>query len=279
MVLTVAMGQSAAAADKPAAKQPEATSSASKGGHNRKPYPPLRTAVGQPAASSSTSPGQSPPLRDAVAAPALAPRSTPSLRNVPAGATPPLIIDGKSYLMIGQGDFKVANQPNYHAGLYLEHVGARAQFGSLLTRAPTRAMLMSESRAQYFVIWGRFAKLLVLKLTKPATKAELAAMFHSGMAEVFADRAPVELRKDGEALLKLVDQDLAEGQELRLHISELGQIDLYLDGQKHAGPQSAKLARHLIEIWLGYRSAARTLRGPLVDKIEVLKTPLIKPSK
>lgn len=126
---------------------------------------------------------------------------------------------------------------------------------------------------------GRFAKLLVLKLTKPATKAELAATFQLlGMAEVFADRAPVELRKDGEALLKLVDQDLAE-ESCACTFSELGQIDLYLDGQKHAGPQSAKLARHLIEIWLGYRSAARTLRGPLVDKIEVLKTPLIKPSK
>jgi hypothetical protein len=261
ILLTLAVRQSVAA-EAAAEKRPTATSTASKGGHNRKPYPPLRTAVGQPAASSSVARGTGPPLRDAA-----------------AGATPPLIIDGKSYLMIGQGDLTVANQPNYHVGLYLEHVGARAQFGSLLTRAPTRAMLMSESRAQYFVIWGRFAKLLQLKLTKPATKAELAEMFHSSMPEVFADRAPVELRKDGEALLKLLDQDLAEGQELRLHIGELGQIDLYLDGQKHAGPQSAKLARHLIEIWLGYRSAARTLRGVLVDKIEVLKTPLIKPSK
>jgi hypothetical protein len=176
--------------------------------------------------------------------------SCPRCADAASGTTPPLILDGKSYLQIGKGELKLSSQPQYQLGMYVEHVGARAQFGSLLTRAPTRAMLMSESRAQYFVIWGRFAKLLQLRMLKPVSKAELAGMFQSGMPEVFADRAPTELRQDAEALVKLIDRDLAEGQELRIHISEQAQIDLYLDGQKKVGPVNPKLARHLIEIWL-----------------------------
>ena len=86
-------------------------------------------------------------------------------------------------------------------------------------------------------------------------------------------------RQDAEALVKLIDRDLAEGQELRIHISEQAQIDLYLDGQKKVGPLNPKLARHLLEIWFGYHSAARVLRQVLVDKIEVLKTPVSKPAK
>ncbi len=263
-----------------------------KSGRHRKPYPPLRTASGQPAASAAHSTTGVPPLRGAVdgspssSSPAASAASTsaksnpsvPPLRDASAGA-PQLVVDGKSYLMIGRGDLAASATPSYQASLYLEHVGARAQFGSLTTRAPTRAMLMSESRAQYFVIWGRFAKLVVLRLTKPATKAELSEMFRSSMSPVFADRAPVDLRKDAEALTRLIDRDLAEGQELRVHISDLGQIDLYLDGQKFVGPQNAKLARHILEIWLGYHSAARSLRQVLVDKIEVLKTPVARSPK
>ena len=239
-------------------------SSQAKSSHTRRPYPPLRSASGQASGSPSTPPARAsvPPLRDAVAA-----------------TTPPLVVDGKSYLLVGRGELTGSETPRYQAALYLEHAGARMQFGSLTTRAPTRAQLMSENRAQYFVIWGRFARMLVLKMTRPASKAELAAMFHSGMPEVFGDRTPAELRKDAESLVKLIDRDLAEGQELRIHISESGQIDLYLDGNRRVGPQNTKLSRHVLEIWFGYHSVARSLRNVLIDKIEVLKTPLAKPIK
>lgn len=189
------------------------------------------------------------------------------------------MFDGRGYLMVGRGTLNASGSPQYTASLYLEHIGARAQFGSLTTRAPTRAQLMSENRAQYFVIWGRFAKLMVLRFAKAATKAELTEMFRSGMPEVFSDRTPVELRKDAESFLRLLDHDVVEGQELRLHISDQSQIDVYFDSQKLAGPQNAKLARHLIEIWLGYHSAARSLRQVLIDKIEVLKTPVARAPK
>lgn len=239
-------------------------SSQAKSSHTRRPYPPLRSASGQAAGS--------PAVPQARA-------SVPPLRDAAAGTTPPLVVDGKSYLQVGRGELTGSESPRYQAALYLEHAGARLQFGSLTTRAPTHAQLMSENRAQYFVIWGRFARMVVLKMTKPASKAELAAMFQSGMPEVFGDRTPAELRKDADALVKLIDRDLTEGQELRIHISDNGQIDLYLDGNKRIGPQNTKLSRHVLEIWLGYHSAARSLRNVLIDKIEVLKTPLIKPIK
>lgn len=291
-LLLVCQGFPAHAED---ASSKSSSDAAKKSAHHRKPYPPLRTASGQPAASASHSTANVPPLRSSVekggsgepapsSVPAVAsakPKNTTDvpLRDASSATAPNLVFDGKGYLMVGRGQLAVSGIPPYTASLYLEHVGARAQFGSLTTRAPTRAQLMSENRAQYFVIWGRFAKLMVLKFAKPATKAELTEMFRSGMPEVFSDRAPVELHKDADSFLRLFDRDVAEGQELRLHVSEQSQIDVYFDGQKQAGPQNAKLARHVIEIWLGYHSAARSLRQVLIDKIEVLKTPVPRPPK
>ncbi|MFO0657870.1 MAG: hypothetical protein U0787_22745 [Polyangia bacterium] len=136
-LLLVCQGFPAHAED---ASSKSSSDAAKKSAHHRKPYPPLRTASGQPAASASYSTASVPPLRDASSATA-----------------PNLVFDGKGYLMVGRGQLAVSGIPPYTASLYLEHIGARAQFGSLTTRAPTRAQLMSENRAQYFVIWGRFA--------------------------------------------------------------------------------------------------------------------------
>lgn len=210
-----------------------------------------------------------PPLRDAQAEKE---HLTVSQKTDPS--TAPLVFEGKNYLPVGRGSFWSASSLSFSATLFLEHAGAQEQFGSLATRAPTHAERMRENRAQYFVIWGRFSKLLVLTLAKPASKTEVAAFFRSGMPTVFADRASAELRKDAETLLRLLERDVAQGTEMRLHIGEHGQINVFVDGQKTTGPQNLLLARHLLEVWLGYHAPARSLRNVLVDKIDTLKTPI-----
>lgn len=190
--------------------------------------------------------------------------------------TTPLLIAGKNYSLVGLGvrsQVAAKAQPPqrlYAMAMYVDHSGAKVQFPSLMHKAPTRAMMMAESRAQHFVVWGRYAKLGVLRMLKATPKAELAALFQEGMPEVFSDKAPAEVRKNAEALLKLLDQDLKEGQELRIHTDDDWHIDLYLDGVKKAGPQDPKLCRHIWEIWLGSHSP-KDLRGALVDRLEVLK--------
>ena len=63
-------------------------------------------------------------------------------------------------------------------------------------------------------------------------------------------------------------------------VSEQSQIDVYCaDGQKQAGPQNAKLARHVIEIWLGYPPAARSLRQVLIDKDRGAQDAVPRPRK
>lgn len=188
--------------------------------------------------------------------------------------TTPLLIAGKNYSLVGIGvRSQTETKPParlYAMAMYVDHTGAKVQFPSLLHKAPTRAMMFAESRAQNFVIWGRFAKLGVLRLLRPMSKAELVTMFRAAMPEVFSDKAPPELKKDGEAFLALLDQDLKEGQELRIHTDDDFRIEVYLDGVKKVGPQDPKLCRHIWEIWLGYH-AQRDLRGQLVDRLDVLK--------
>lgn len=188
--------------------------------------------------------------------------------------TTPLLIAGKNYSLVGIGvRSQTETKPPtrlYAMAMYVDHAGAKVQFPSLLHKAPTRAMMFAESRAQNFVIWGRYAKLGVLRLLKPTPKAELVAMFRTAMPEVFSDKAPADLKKDGEAFLALFDQDLKEGQELRIHTDDDFRIEVYLDGVKKPGPQDPKLCRHIWEIWLGYH-AQRDLRAQLVDRLDVLK--------
>lgn len=228
--------------------------------HARKPYPPYRDA------SATAKVPEKEKAKEQAKEPA------------PAAKVERRILDGKTYLLVGSGEFASDKSPSYRASLYLEHAAARVQFGSLVTRAPTRAEMMSENRAQYFVTWGKFAKWVVLTFSKPATKAELATMFRTSMPELFSDRTNAELSKDAEAFVQLFDKDMAAGSELGLHISEQGQIAVYVEGKKAVGPQNLKLSRHVLDIWLGYHSAARTLRNVLVGKLDVLKTPVPRSS-
>jgi hypothetical protein len=217
-------------------------------------------------------------LAVALAAPVAVPTSARAAEVVELATsqrfTTPLLIAGKNYSLIGIGvRSQVEIKPPtrlYAMALYIDHAGAKVQFPSLLHKAPTRAMMFAESRAQNFVIWGRFAKLGVLRLLRATPKAELVAMFRTAMPEAFSDKAPAEMKKDGEAFLALFDQDLKEGQELRIHTDDDFRIEVYLDGVKKVGPQAPKLCRHIWEIWLGYH-AQRDLRAQLVDRLDVLK--------
>lgn len=217
-------------------------------------------------------------LAVALAAPVAVPTSGRAAEVVELATsqrfTTPLLIAGKNYSLIGIGVRSQAETKPptrlYAMAMYVDHTGAKVQFPSLFHKAPTRAMMFAESRAQNFVIWGRFAKLGVLRLLRATPKTELVAMFRAAMTEVFSDKAPAELKKDGEAFLALFDQDLKEGQELRIHTDDDFRIEVYLDGVKKVGPQAPKLCRHIWEIWLGYH-AQRDLRGQLVDRLDVLK--------
>ena len=196
--------------------------------------------------------------------------------------TTPLLLAGKNYSLVGIGLHAqhASKEPTkgtalveqlFAMGLYLDHSAAKVAFPALLGKAPTKAMMMAESRAQNFVIWGRFGKLAVLRFLRPVSKTEVAQFFRSGLADLLTDKTFPDLRHDTEAFLALFDKDLLAGQELRIYTSDSGAIEIYQDGVKKVGPGSPKLARHLWEIWLGSQGAARNLRVSLVDRLDILK--------
>lgn len=190
--------------------------------------------------------------------------------------TTPLVVAGINYSLLGVGlrsrqAGKEPKVPLYAMGLYVDHAGAKIPFPALYGKAPTRAMMMSESRAQNFVLWGRFGKLGVLRFIAPFTKADLEAELRSGLADVLTDKAPEELRRDAEKFLTLLSQDVKAGDELRIHTDETGRIEVQQGGVKKPGPHNPKLARHIWEMWLGSHGLSKDMRQSLVDKLDILK--------
>lgn len=190
----------------------------------------------------------------------------------------PFVSGGKQYTLVGTGLRKRDNGSAYAMALYVEDT-ARQSFPSAYDRANrTRAGLFAQNRAHNFFIWGHFAKLAVLRMLRGHNRQELMQSFSEPLAELLAEKSAPEMRQDTLAFLGLFDADLGEGQELRLHTDDQGQIDVYLDGKKRTGPQNPRLARHLWEIWLGFRPVQPQMRQSLLDRLDVLAQ-LPTPSK
>lgn len=190
--------------------------------------------------------------------------------------TTPLVIGGVNYSLLGVGlrsrqAGKEPKTPLYAMALYVDHAGAKIPFPALYGKAPTRAMMMAESRAQNFVLWGRFGKLAVLRFLLPFDKTDLQAELRTGLAELLTDKAPEDMRKDVEKFLAMFGKDFKTGEELRIQTDETGKIEVQIDGIKKPGPHNPKLARHIWDIWLGSRGVSKEMRQTLVDKLDVLK--------
>jgi hypothetical protein len=193
--------------------------------------------------------------------------------------TTPLLLSGNSYSLLGVGlrshqngqGGKLPKVSDYAMALYVDHAAARIPFPSLYGKAPTRAMMMAESRAQNFILWGRFGKLGVLRFLHPYTKADIATELHDGMADLFAPKASDEMHKDADKFIALFDKDFKEGDEVRIQTDETGRIEVQIDGIKRPGPHNPKLARHIWEIWLGSHAISKEMRASLVDRLDILK--------
>lgn len=182
----------------------------------------------------------------------------------------PFVSAGKQYTLVGTGLRKRDNGSAYAMALYVEDT-ARQSFPSAYDRANrTRAGLFAQNRAHNFFIWGHFAKLAVLRMLRGHSRQELMQSFSEPLAELLTEKSAPELRQDTLTFLALLDGDLRDGQELRLHTDDHGQIDVYLDGKKKTGPQNPRLARHLWEIWLGFHPLQPQLRQTLLERLDVL---------
>jgi hypothetical protein len=182
----------------------------------------------------------------------------------------PLSFAGKTHTLVGTGLRKRDNGSAYAMALYVED-SARQSFPAAYDRGNrTRAGLFSQNRAHNFFIWGHFSKLAILRLLRGHSRQELQQQFSEPLAELLTEKSAPELRQDTLAFLALFDADLREGQELRLYTDDVGQIDLYVDGKKKAGPQNPKLARQIWEIWLGFRPLQPQMRQSLLERLDVL---------
>ncbi len=203
---------------------------------------------------------------------------TPLYANAPAppdggsGArfVSPFVFSEHNYLLVGSGVAKKQAVVDYTMALYVDESAKPAFIGLWERAGRRRAGLWIESRAQNFYSWGHFSKLGVLRYAHPISPEELQKFFREGMSELFGPQGSAEMRRDALAFIALFDSGLAEAQELRIHSDDVGHLDIYLDGKKKAGPQNAKLCRHVWDIWLGYHPAVKELRQGLLEHLDIL---------
>jgi hypothetical protein len=170
---------------------------------------------------------------------------------------PTRVSDGRTLVITGSGEVK----GEYQMALYIDEIDARRAFAALAARAGGRskAKLMAADHSQSFVVWGHFTKIAVLHALKAYDANALRAIFKDALVDAKAD-----------AFLALIDKDLPEGSDLTLRTYDDGRIELDIDGEKRAPPQSAKLARALWKVWLADKPAQPELRRSLIEKIELL---------
>jgi Chalcone isomerase-like len=186
-----------------------------------------------------------------------------------------LNVDGRPYTLVGVGVRKKFIVKVYAMALYLDEADGRHAFPALVSRVGghDHAKLTSDDHAQSFVMWGTFGKRAILHFVRNVDAGKIRGAFEEGLEEELSDKAPADLKQAAQAFLALFDKDLKTGQQIVIHTSADGKIEVDIAGVKKSGPQSPRLARSVWGIWLGAKPISADLRRGLVDRIDVLGKP------
>jgi len=181
-------------------------------------------------------------------------------------------VDGRSYTLVGAGVRKKFVVKVYAMGLYVEDVEGKRAFPSLATKAggTDKAKLTEGDRAQSFLMWGSFNKIAILHFVRDVGAEKIRGAFEDGLGDELSDKAPADVREAAQAFLKLVDKDVKNGEEVILHTSPDGKVELSIAGAGRGAVQNAKLARAIWSVWLGSKPISKDLRGDLVNRIDEL---------
>lgn len=178
-------------------------------------------------------------------------------------------VDGKAYTLVGVGIRKKFGFKVYAMGLYVENVDGKRAFPSLAEKAggTSHEQLVANDRAQGFIIWGAFGKVGVMHFVRDVGSDKVRESFEEALGDELSDKAPADVRDATNNFLKMVDRDLKNGDELVLHTSPDGKIDLSIGGQQKGSVQNVKLARALWSVWLGGKPVTKDLKDALVNRI------------
>lgn len=181
-------------------------------------------------------------------------------------------VAGKSYTLVGVGMRKKFIVKVYAMGMYVETTDAKRAFSSLATKAGgnDQAHLAAGDKAQAFIVNGTFDKIGVLHFVRDVDAAKVREAFTEGLADEVSDKAAPDVREAAQSFLKLVDRDLKNGDDLVIHSSTDGRLEISIGGQDKGGVTNAKLARAMWSVWLGSKPVTKDLKGELVNRIEQL---------
>lgn len=168
---------------------------------------------------------------------------------------------GKGYSLLGVGVRKKFVVKVYAMGLYGESAGAKQAYPAVQGKS-------GGDKAQQFVVYGRFAKLAVLRFVRDVEKDKIQEAYRESLGGALA--AGGAAAADAQAFLALFDKDMKGGQELRIATDEGGKVTVEIAGQKKSGPQSPQLARAIWEIWLGNKPISGDMKRTLVERVDEL---------
>jgi hypothetical protein len=177
-------------------------------------------------------------------------------------------LDGRPLLFMGNG-LRASDEGEklYELSLWVDEQDARRAFPALVMRAGGRSksQLVDSDHTPEFLVYGRFAKVAVLRFMRAFTAAQLRSEIGDALDEKLPGRE--------ELLAQLAG--VSAGDELTITSRGNDELELLMaDDPKgkplRAGPASPKLVRALWEVWLGPKPAWPTLRRALVEHIDLL---------
>ena len=188
--------------------------------------------------------------------------------------------DNKGYALTGVSHRSYKGFLLYGIGLFIEEEPARRTYPKLVEKAggSDPAQLRARDLAQNFILLGEFGKVAVLHFARDLTAAKIRDSYRDLFkANLKSDAAPA-LRQHTEEFLALFARDMKGGEDMMIHTTADGHINIISAGDKKTGPQDQTLCIDLWSLWLGPKSISEELKQGLVERVQALGQSVPVPS-
>lgn len=148
----------------------------------------------------------------------------------------------------------------YAFGLYVDGEAARSQLASFKGKSSDQ---LRGDDAVYQALMGLDGdQLVVMKFTRSVG----AAKMRGALADVLERGVPTD-DPAGKAFLALWDEVIENGEEVLISFSAGGEVRVFRHGKERGRVQSPKVARALLESWLGKEPVSSSIKAGAVQRL------------
>lgn len=148
----------------------------------------------------------------------------------------------------------------YAFGLYVDGAAAREHLASFKGKSPDQ--LRGDDAVYQALMDLAGERLVVMKFTRSVG----AAKMRGALADVLERGVPAD-DPAGKAFLALWDEEIKSGEEVLISFSREGEVRVFRHGKERGRIQSPKVARALLESWLGKDPVSSSIKAGAVERL------------